>query len=71
MPPGAEKPPVKRKFGKYGNPFKLSAEQRRHIEQQRLQGMAQFIKSRTGDKRPIKEIAADISRGELKRDTGL
>ena len=67
MPPGAEKPPVKRKFGKYGNPFKLSAEQQRHADRQRYEAMAHFIKGRTGDKRPLKEIAADLSRAEMRQ----
>ena len=68
MPPEASKPKPRPK-SKYGDPFKLSAEQKRYIEKQRFQGMAQFIKQRTGDKRPVDEIAADLSRAELKRDT--
>ena len=49
------------KFGKYGNPFELSGEQRRHIERQRLEAMAHLVKRHNGDKRPVEEIAADLS----------
>ena len=70
MPPEASKPKPRPK-SKYGDPFKLSAEQKRHTDRQRYEAMAHLIKSRTGDKRPVDEIAADLSRVELKRDTGI
>jgi len=63
--------PAKTKFGKFGNPFILNTEQRRHADRQRFEGIAHVIKGMTNDKRPISHIAADLSRAELKRETGI
>jgi len=73
MPPNATKPESKKKdFGKYGNPFiERDPEKIRHKNRMRLETMAMIVKKYTKDKRPISEIAAEISRGELKRETGI
>ena len=57
----------KTKFGKFGNPFKMSREQKRHANRQRLEGMARVIKKMTKSKKSIKHIAADLSLAEFRR----
>lgn len=49
-------------------PFELSAEQRRHFERQRFEVIAHLVKRHSGDKRPVKEIAADLALAEMKTE---
>ncbi len=58
---------VKAKRNLYGNPFKKSAEQLRHVRRQRLELLAHFVKKSTGSKKSIKWIAADLSLAEMNR----
>ena len=51
-------------MSKYGSPFEMTPEMKRHANRQRLEVLAYFAK-KAGDKRPLKDIAADISLGEM------
>ena len=64
MPTEPTPPPKK---NKYGDPFKKSPEQLRHIRRQRYEAIAQIIQPFTKDKRPLNERATDISLAEYKR----
>lgn len=52
----------------YGNPFvDTNVERLRHKRRQKYEAMAALIKRHGGDKRPLKEIAADLSLAEMRR----
>ena len=59
--------PKPQQYGKYGNPFEMSPEQKKHAYRQMLEGRAVLIKKMTKSSSSVEDIAAELSLAEMRR----
>lgn len=68
MPFGQKKkPPTKQKYGKYGNPFKLTPRQRKEKDLETWTAVATMIKASTNTPTSVREIAAELYEADQQR----
>lgn len=61
-----KKPPTKQKYGKYGNPFKLTPRQQKERDLAGWTSIAMIIKAQ-GSPTSVKEIAAELYEADQQR----